>query len=85
MTNKEVIMILESIQPSCGGKYSYNESEIYEAIDMAIKALEAEQMPSSQPEEDCNTCKHGYFGSACCNNCMVRFPNHYERRTDGSD
>ena len=40
------------------------------------------QMPSSQPEEDCDTCKHGYFGSACCNNCKVRFPSHYERRTD---
>lgn len=38
MTNKEAIMILESVQPSCE-KYSYSESEIYEAIDMAIQAL----------------------------------------------
>lgn len=40
MTAKEAIMILESIQPSCGEKYSFSESEIYEAIDMAISALE---------------------------------------------
>ena len=38
-------------------------------------------LPSAQPEEDCDTCKHGYFGGACCNNCKVRFPSHYERRT----
>ena len=44
MTAKEAIMILESIQPSCGEKYSFSESEIYEAIDMAIEALE-KQMP----------------------------------------
>ena len=39
-------------------------------------------LPSAQPEEDCDTCKHGYFGDTCCNNCKVRFPSHYERRTD---
>ena len=38
MTNKEAIMILESVQPLCE-KYSYSESEMYEAIDMAISAL----------------------------------------------
>ena len=38
------------------------------------------QLPSAQPEEDCDTCKHGYFGDTCCNNCKVRFPSHYERR-----
>ena len=42
------------------------------------------QLPSAQPEEDCDTCKHGYFGDTCCNNCKVRFPSHYERRTDES-
>ena len=36
---------------------------------------------SAQTEEDCDTCKHGYFGDACCNNCKVSFPSHYERRT----
>lgn len=39
-------------------------------------------MPSAQPE-DCDTCKHGYFGDEQCNNCRVRFTSHYERRTDG--
>ena len=42
-----------------------------------------DSLPSAQPEEDCDTCKHGYFGDTCCNNCKVRFPSHYERRTDG--
>ena len=41
--------------------------------------------PSAQPEEDCDTCKHGYFGDKECNNCRVRFPNHYERRTNESE
>lgn len=42
MTNNEAIMILESIQPSCGEKYVFSESKRYEAIDMAINALTAE-------------------------------------------
>ena len=36
----------------------------------------------AQSEEDCDTCKHGYFGDDQCNNCRVRYPSHYERRTD---
>ena len=47
MTAKEAIMILESIQPSCGGKYSYSESEIYEALDMAIEVLRCSEIPNS--------------------------------------
>lgn len=39
----------------------------------------------AQSEEDCDTCKHGYFGDDQCNNCRVRYPSHYERRTDESD
>ena len=35
----------------------------------------------AQQEEDCDTCKHGYFGDDQCNNCRVRYPSHYERRT----
>ena len=38
-------------------------------------------MPSAQPE-DCDTCKHGYFGDSQCDNCRVGYPSHYERRTD---
>jgi len=40
------------------------------------------QMSAVQPE-DCDTCKHGYFGDEQCNSCRVRFTSHYERRTDG--
>jgi hypothetical protein len=40
------------------------------------------KLPSAQPE-DCDTCKHGYFGDEQCNSCRVRFTSHYERRTDG--
>ena len=43
---------------------------------------EIKNLPSAQPEEDCDTCKHGYFGDDQCNNCRVRYPSHYERRTD---
>ena len=50
-------------------------------LDCAIDTLDT--LPSVQPEEDCETCKHGYFGGTYCNNCRVRFPSHYERRTDG--
>ena len=59
MTNKEAIMILESVQPSCE-KYSYSESEIYEAIDMAIQALNRviEQPTVAQPKIIyCKDCK----------------------------
>ena len=46
-------------------------------------------MPSvqPQPEEDCDTCKHGYFGDRQCDNCRVRYPSHYEREEEhnGSD
>lgn len=52
---------------------------IVDAIDMVIGVPSAEQ-------EDCSTCKHGYFGSWQCNNCRVRYPSHYERCEDeGSD
>lgn len=42
-----------------------------------------EELPSAQPEEDCNTCKHGDFGGRQCDNCCVVYPSHYERRDDG--
>ena len=42
------------------------------------------QLPAvqPQPEEDCNTCKHGFFGSRQCDNCRVRYPSHYEREEE---
>ena len=46
-------------------------------------------LPAVQPqtEEDCDTCKHGYFGDRQCDNCRVRYPSHYEREEErhGSD
>lgn len=50
----------------------------------AVRELPAVQ---SQPEEDCDTCKHGFFGSRQCDNCRVRYPSHYEREDEhhGSD
>lgn len=63
MTNKEAIMILESVQPSCE-KYSYSESEIYEAIDMAIQAL-------SEPERKTGQWNYSddMFETAVCSCC----------------
>ena len=45
------------------------------------------EMPSvqPQPEEDCDTCKHGYFGDRQCDNCRVRYPSHYEREEEQHD
>ena len=43
--------------------------------------LEIGTLPSAHPE-DCDTCKHGYFGDDQCERCRVRYPSHYERRTD---
>lgn len=54
-----------------------NEEEQHKVVEL-LKSI-----PSAQPEEDCDTCKHGYFGDSACNNCRVRFPSHYERRNDG--
>ncbi len=47
------------------------------------------ELPSAQPqpEEDCDTCKHRYFGDCQCDNCRVRYLSHYEREEEhhGSD
>ena len=51
-----------------------------DAIRHVIKGIK--KLPSVQ-SEDCDTCKHGYFGDEQCNSCRVRYPSHYERRTDG--
>ena len=68
MNGKEAIKMLRTIQETV----YLGSLRFYEAIDVAIKALE-------QPEEDCDTCKHGFFGSRQCDNCRVRYPSHYER------
>ena len=51
------------------------------AVEAVIAVVKG--MPTVQPEEGCDTCKHGYFGDSHCDNCRVRYPSHYERRTDG--
>ena len=56
----------------CGScEYSTGWQQLREAIDMAISALEKQ-------EQSCDTCKHGRFGDRQCDNCGVRYPNHYE-------
>lgn len=43
------------------------------------------QVPSVQPEETCDTCKHSPFGDSRCEQCRVgrmSYPSYYERRTD---
>lgn len=51
-------------------------------IDYALEIVNA--LPSAQPqrEEDCDTCKHGYFGDRQCDNCRMRYPSHYEREEE---
>ena len=44
---------------------------VEDALDMAIAALE-------KLEQSCDTCRHGRFGDRQCDNCGVRYPNHYE-------
>ena len=86
MNSRQAINLLKGLEQSLDDYCELND-EGKAAFRMAIEALElfgnAEQLPSAQPEEDCDTCKHGYFGGTWCNNCKVRFPSHYERRTDG--
>ena len=75
MKAKEAIMILESIQPSCGEKYSFSESERYEAIDMAIKTLE-KQIPKKAElcYEDliCPVCGSDVEWKRYCEECGQR-------------
>ena len=52
-----------------------------------LEAIQALPSVQPQPEEDCDTCKHGFFGDRQCDNCRVRYPSHYEREEEhnGSD
>ena len=62
------------------GTVKWSEDVIYFAA--AERVLS--ELPSAQPqtEEDCATCKHGYFGDRQCDNCRVRYPSHYEREEE---
>jgi len=49
---------------------------------VAVDALKT--MPSAQPEETCDTCKHSPFGDSRCEKCRVgcmSYPSYHERRT----
>lgn len=59
--------------------YEETEDEKRNAITDLINGVPSAQ---SQPEEDCDTCKHGYFGDRWCDNCRVRYPSHYEREEE---
>lgn len=65
-------------EQNCEGHVAWSAEAVYSEV-MEGALLE---LPSAQPEEDCDTCKHGYFGDDQCNNCRVRYLSHYERRTD---
>jgi len=48
-------------------------------LSVAVIKARIKALPTVQQDEDCDTCKHGYFGDDQCNNCRVRYPSHYER------
>ena len=56
-------------------------------VDFCIDIVKNLPSVHPQPEEDCDTCKHGFFGSRQCDNCRVRYLSHYEREEEhyGSD
>ena len=62
------------VHPSMVG-WCENHCQLPEAFEMAISALKKQ-------EQSCDTCKHGHFGDKQCNNCAVRFPNHYEEEKE---
>ena len=64
----------------CDGNCKYDEI-LYEKI-IQILNKRITPLPSAQLEEDCDTCKHGYFGDRQCDNCRVRYPSHYEREEE---
>ena len=59
--------------------YAENECR---GIDEALAIVSNLPSAQSQPEEDCDTCKHGYFGDRQCDNCRMRYPSHYEREEE---
>ena len=74
MTNRETINILQAnVVYACekAGLSKATVKIVEDALDMAIAALE-------KLEQSCDTCRHGRFGDRQCDNCGVRYPNHYE-------
>ena len=75
------IKTLEKGLPSEPLKSKYTEG-ITVGFGLAITWIEQLPAVQPQPEEDCDTCKHGFFGSRQCDNCRVRYPSHYERKEE---
>jgi len=75
------IEALEKIFPADPMRNDYTQGI---TVGAALAMEYIKQLPSAQPqpEEDCDTCKHGYFGDRQCDNCRVRFPSHYEREEE---
>lgn len=67
----------------CNGKCAEEGRWCDDGDCMPVRRIKS--LPSAQPEENCDTCKHGYFGDSQCNNCRVGYPSHYERRTDDGE
>lgn len=74
MTKQEALQELMDLSIDYGTRTAEEIERLDEAVDMAIAALEQ--------AEDCDTCKHGFFGSRQCDNCRVRYPSHYEREEE---
>ena len=69
-----------------GGYYGGAQPPMVALLDPEDAVSAIENLPSvqPQPEEDCASCKHGYFGDRQCDNCRVRYPSHYERETEST-
>lgn len=79
ISRKAVFELLDDIDSI----YLEDYDDTFKSYTDLVNALfDEDRLPSAQPET-CDTCKHGYFGDTQCDNCCVRYPSHYERRTDG--
>ena len=82
---QQAIDVIDKIFPADPMRNDYTQGITCGA---ALATEYIKQLPSvqPQPEEDCDTCKHGYFGDPWCDNCRMRYPSHYEREEHhGSD
>ena len=85
----DVLKGLPTWWADAGGYYGGAQPPMVALLDPEDAVSAIENLPSvhPQPEEDCDTCKHGFFGSRQCDNCRVRYLSHYEREEEhyGSD
>ena len=87
ISRKEAIDAVMDL-PNCPNGYSdtYDKASIIGVLEdlpsMQDEIASAVAAVIEQPEEDCDSCKYGYFGEQLCDNCRVGYPSHYERGTD---